>query len=257
MSLENLELEAIVPPQIVDLLSQDGFTIFIRGGKEHGKTNLAMLLCELSHAFQLRKHFATNIKTECYYFKQIANKPDLDDWLQKNKGLKTYCMDELGKNLRKFGFASKKNQDLMDIIQLIRHFDAGFIGMAPHGKFVDSGFLIANDILDMEIKKLSKTTAKVMDYFHRETYFWSDIPATSIIHNGKDIAKFEMTKPEISETAPLCCRVADYAARFPENQASMAKIGKIFGLNSEETKRELMKHLKHMTNHTSPSPVVE
>lgn len=244
MSLETLETLPI-PPEILDLLSQDGFTVFIKGGKEHGKTNLAMLLVEIAHEFNLRKHCATNIKTESYYIKQITNKPDLDDWLQKNKGLKTYVMDELGKNLRKFGFASKKNQDLMDIIQLIRHFDAGFIGMAPAGKFVDSGFLIANDVLDMEIKKVSKTTAKVSDYLHGETYFWCDIPSTSIIHNGKDIAHFDMDRPFLSEEAPLCCRLADYASRFTETEATLQKIGKFFGLNGEEAKRELIKHLKH------------
>ena len=126
--------------------------------------------------------------------------------------------------------------------------------MAPHGKFVDSSFLIANDVLDAEIKKISKTTAKVMDYQHGETYFWCDIPPTSIIHNGKDIAKFEMTKPEDLDKAPLCCRVAAYATKLHENEASMAKIGKMFNLNSEETKRELIKHLKH-ANHTSQSTV--
>jgi hypothetical protein len=243
-----------IPPQLLDLLCQDGFTIFVRGGKEHGKTNLAMLLMEIAHEFGLRKHFATNIKTESYYIDQITNKPDLDTWLQKKKGLKTYACDELGKNLKKFGFATKKNQSMMDVIQLIRHFDCGFIGMAPHGKFVDSGFLIANDILDADIRKISKTTAKVIDYLHGETYFWCDIPATNIIHNGKDIAKFEMEKPEDLTNAPLCCKLAAYAAKLHENEASMGKIGRMFGLNSEQAKRELIKHLKH-SNHMSLIPV--
>lgn len=244
-----------IPPQILDLLCKDGFTVFVKGGKEHGKTNLAMLLLEICHAFELRKHAATNIKTECYFVEQITNKPDLDDWLQKKKGLKTFACDELGKNLRKFGFASKKNQDMMDVIQLIRHYDAGFIGMAPHGKFVDSGFLIGEDILDAEIEKISKTTARVVDYLHHQVYFWRDIPATSIRHNGKDIAKFDMERPDVSDDSPLCCRVASRAAKFPENEASMSRIGAPFGLNSEQTKRELIKHLKH-SSHTSLSPVV-
>lgn len=253
MSLENLDLVPI-PPQILDLLSQDGFTVFIKGGKEQGKTNLAMLLIEIAHSFEVRKHFATNIKTNSYFIEQITNKPDLDDWLKQKRGLKTYAMDELGKNLRKFGFASKKNQDILEVVQLIRHYDCGFIGMAPAGKFVDSGFLIADDILDAEIKKISKKTAKVKDYLHGETYFWCDIPQTSIIHNGKDIANFNMDRPLDPETSPLCCRVAEYAAKFPEASASMNKIGSIFGLNAEETKRQLIKHLKH-TIHSSHIPV--
>lgn len=255
MSCENYELSQIledqilnsVPEELLDLLSQDGFTIFVSGGKEHGKTNLVILLMELCHAFKIRKHFATNIKTESYFISQITNKPDLDTWLKKQRGLKLYAMDELGKNLRKFGFASKKNQSLLDVIQLIRHFDCGFIGMAPAGKFVDSGFLIANDILDMHIKKINKTTAKVIDYYHGSAYFWRDIPATSIKHDGKDIAKFEMEK-ELTASDPLCCRVAAYAAKLDVTRASMQKIGEAFELSSEETKRELLKHLKH-ANH--------
>jgi hypothetical protein len=232
------------------VLAQDGFSIFVSGGKEHGKTNCTMLLLELCHELGIRKHFATNIKTESYYIQQITNKPDLDAWLKKQHGLKTYAMDELGKNLRKFGFASKKNQDILDVIQLIRHFDCGFIGMAPAEKFVDSGFLIAKDILDVHIKKVSKTMAKVIDYYHNEVYFWRDIPATTICHDGKDIAKFDMEKPEDLTGAPLCCRVASYASKLPPDQASFSKIGKIFDLTAEQAKREIIKHLKH-ANHDS------
>lgn len=248
MLSETNDLESIqqlMPPQLLEILSKDGFIGFIKGGKEKGKTNLAMLIMEVCHEFKIRKHFATNIKTESYYVSQITNKPDLDTWLKKNRGLKTFAMDELGKNLRKFGFASKKNQDLMDILQLIRHFDCGFIGMAPAGKFVDSSFLIPQDVLDFEIKKISWSTAKVIDYLHGEVYFWRDIPATSIKHNGKDIAKFDMEKPEDLTDAPLCCKIASLAAKCNGAETSLASIGKPFGLNSEETKREIIKHLKH------------
>lgn len=242
------QLNQMVPPLLVDLLSRDGFTIFVKGGKESGKTNFVMLLFEILNSFEIRRHFATNIKTESYYVTQIANKPDLDAWLKKTKGLKTYACDELGKNLRKFGFASKRNQELLDVIQLIRHFDAGFIGMAPASKFVDSGFLIPGDILDAEIIKISKTTAKILDYYHGEAYFWRDIPATSIIHNGKDICEFSMEKPLDVENLPLCCKVAYRASKFDCNEASMSKIGEPFGLNSEETKREIIKHLRHASH---------
>jgi len=257
MAALDIDVEDVpLPPLLIDLLSQDGFTIFVKGPKEMGKTNLAMLIMEICQGLELRKFYATNIKTECYYVEQITNKPDLDQWLNKKHGKKTFAMDELGKNLRKFGFASKRNQDMMDVIQLIRHFDCGFIGMAPASKFVDSGFLIANDILDAEIRKLSKGFAKVIDYYHGETYFWRDIPATSIKYDSKDIAKFDMEKEEDTTKLPLCCQVAARAAKFKEADASMAKIGAFFNLNAEQTKRELIKHLKHQKNffHASQTP---
>jgi hypothetical protein len=122
--------------------------------------------------------------------------------------------------------------------------------MAPAEKFVDSGFLIAKDILDVHIKKVTKTMAKVTDFLHGETYFWRDIPATTVIHDGKDIAKFDIEKPEDLTDAPLCCRVASYAAKLNPDEASFGRIGKVFGLTNEQAKREIIKHLKHV-NHES------
>lgn len=239
-----LPLEECFPEEFIDLLSQDGFVIFISGGKEHGKTNFSMLLNEYCFYSKLRKHFATNIGVTSYYMQKLNTYPDLKNFLEKKPGKKTYTMDELGKILRRMGFATKGNQGLMDIIQLIRHYDCGFIGNAPSERFVDSNFLNV-DILDAHIKKISKTSAKVIDRLHGCSYFINDIPRTSLIHNGKDIATFLMEKPIDVSGLKDCCKAAYHYARTK----GLEDTGKFFTpvKDATQVKRLIIQHLAHTT----------
>ncbi len=141
-----------LPKPLETLLNLDGFILFIEGKKGRGKTNTAMLLNEICHAFQWRKHFATNIGTECYYMKYIANYPELKRWLENEHGKKIFTLDEAGKHVKRMRFMSEQNTQLMDLLQLIRHYDCGFIGVAPSSSFIDSNFL-NTDILGRENKK--------------------------------------------------------------------------------------------------------
>lgn len=240
-----LDLKDCFPEEFIDLLSQDGFVIFVSGGKEHGKTNFSMLLNEFCFFSKIRKHFATNIGVSSYYMEKLNTYPDLKDFLEKKHGKKTYTMDELGKILKRMGFATKGNQGLMDIIQLIRHYDCGFIGNAPSERFVDSNFLNA-DILDAHIKKITKTTAKVIDRLHNCSYFINDIPRTSLIHNGKDIATFLMEKPIDVKGLKDCCK----AARYLRQTKNYENAGKFFDPPkcAEQVKRLIIQHCDHTTN---------
>jgi hypothetical protein len=236
-------LEDCFPEEFIDLLSQDGFVIFVSGGKEHGKTNFSMLLNEYCFYAKLRKHFATNIGVESYFIEKLNTYPDLQEFLEKKKGKKTYTMDELGKILKRMGFATKKNQGLMDIIQLIRHYDCGFIGNAPSERFVDSNFM-NTDILDEHIKKISKTTAYVIDRLHQCSYYINDLPRTSIKHNGKDIATFLMEKPIDIATLKDCCK----AALYYKQTKTFAAAGKLFNppLQPIQVQRLVIQHLSHI-----------
>jgi len=194
-----------------DVLQRDGFIIFICGGKEKGKTNLALLLAEWCHVFGYRKRVSTNIATEDFRMeKKITDLVTLKAWFEEG-GRKLYILDELGKHLRRNRFMSAKNVDILDLCQLIRHYDAGLIGCAPSEDFIDSKFL-NTDILDCKIKKITQATAKIDNYLLKESYFINDVPPTSIIYDSKDIAPFT-EKPLVKlEDLPLCCRVsATYA----------------------------------------------
>jgi len=231
---------------LFDILRQDGFIIFISGKKGSGKTNLSMLLMEVCHAYKLRTNFATNIHTESYFVKQITNYPDLKQWLEQDQGKKLYVLDEAGKHIKKLRFMSDQNTKFFELLQLIRHYDAGFIGIAPSEKFIDSNFL-NTDILDAHIRKLSLTVAKVHDSNINESYFLNDLPKSSIIHKSKDIADFTMEKKQALTELPLCCQLAHLYVSTP----NMKDIGKAYGLEAQEVKREIIKHIRHTTVNSS------
>lgn len=243
-----------LPQEFKNLLNLDGFVFFIEGKKGRGKTNLALLIAEICHTFGYRMHIATNIKCESYFVEHIDNYPDLETWLKKLNGKKLYILDESGKHLPRMGFMSTQNKDFMGVLQLIRHYDGGFIGIAPSQKRIDSGFL-NTDILDAKIKKISLTNAKVTDYYSGECYFLNNLPRTSIIHNSKDFAEFFLEKRIDVKALEDCCQFAHYYYKF----GSYPRALKAMGLpeHPEAGKRLMMKHLRHSDPSRFTNPVVE
>jgi len=222
------------------VLQRDGFIIYIGGAKEKGKTDFSLWLAEYCYLRKFRTKIATNIETESYMIeKQITNLPDLKVWLQESKK-KLFILDEAGLSIPKLRFMSSMNIEITKILQMIRHYDAGFIGVAPSTKNIDSLFM-DTDILDAQVKKLSKTLALVKDYLQNESYFLEDISRTSINFNSKHIAIFNMEKEAILTELPLCCQVA---VTYSSN-GNMKATGKAFNLEAEEIKRLLVKHIKH------------
>jgi hypothetical protein len=181
-----------VKRELVTLLNLDGFILFIEGAKGEGKTNFGMFLTEVCKKYDFRHNFASNIPTfNCEYVRMIDNYPELKNWLINEKGKKLYILDEAGKHIKKMRFMSDQNVKFMDLLQLIRHYDAGFIGISPSSSFIDSQFL-NTDILDAKIRKLNKTTAQIIDYHNHTKYILRHIPETTIKHDSKHIAEFKM-----------------------------------------------------------------
>lgn len=238
----------MLPDPLKTLLSLDGFIIFIEGPKGSGKTNLAMLLAEVCYNYKLRDLIATNIHTESYFINKIDNFPDLEAWLKGVHGKKLYILDEAGKHIKKLRFMTEQNTKFMDLIQLIRHYDTGMIGIAPSSYFIDSSFM-NTDILDARIKKLGLKTARVFDYYNNIHYFLNDLPKASIIHNPKDDALFSMERKTSFFGMERCCQIAKLYAKGN----SLRSIGQQYGMRAEEVKRELRKHLKHSEYHMSQS----
>jgi hypothetical protein len=228
--------------KIDQILQRDGFIIYIGGAKEKGKTDFGLFLGEYCYLKGFRKKIATNIETESYMIeKQITNLPDLKVWLMESKR-KLFILDEAGLSIPKLRFMSNMNIEIMKVLQMIRHYDAGFIGIAPSTKNIDSTFM-DTDILDAQVKKISKTLAIVKDYLQNESYFIEDIPRTSITFNSKHIAIFNMEKEAIMADLPLCCQVAVVYG----NTGSYDNIQKTFDLKPEQVRRLLREHCKHST----------
>ena len=242
MSLGNLD----------QILARDGYIIYVSGSKEKGKTDFSLFLAEFSYLKAFRTKIATNIQTETYMIeKQITNLPDLKLWLEE-KGKKLFILDEAGLSIPKLRFMSAMNVEIMKILQMIRHYDAGFIGIAPSTKNIESTFM-NTDILDAHIKKLSKKTAFVKDYLENDTYFLEDIPKTSINFNSKHIAEFLMERAVILTDLPLCCQIA---ASY-SSTGNMKQVGEGFKLDPEQVRRLLRQHCKHslLTVHNHPEGI--
>jgi len=222
------------------ILLRDGFIIYISGAKEKGKTDFSLFLAEYCYLKGYRTKIATNIETESYMIeKQICNLPDLKAWLEESKR-KLFVLDEAGLSIPKLRFMSSMNIEIMKILQMIRHYDSGFIGIAPSTKNVDSTFM-DTDILDAHIKKFSKTLAVVKDYLQNESYFLEGICKTSINFNSKHIAEFLMEKkPILSDLSP-CCQAAVYYRQHK----NYAKVANIMNLKPEQVKRLILSHLEH------------
>ncbi len=222
------------------ILQRDGYIIYISGAKEKGKTDFGLFLAEFSHINKYRTKISTNIETESYMIeKQITNLPDLKDWLQE-KGKKLFILDEAGLSIPKLRFMSSMNIEIMKILQMIRHYDAGFIGIAPSTKNIDSTFM-NTDILDAHIKKITKRVAKVKDYLQNDTYFLEDIPKTTINFNSKHIAEFKMERTLILSELPLCCQVA---ASY-SSTGNMGQVATAFKLEKMQIQRLIRKHCQH------------
>jgi hypothetical protein len=215
--------------------------IFISGAKDNGKTNIAFLLAEICYVLNLRRKIGTNITTQSYMISDtITNYEDLDAWL-KTGGRKLYILDEFGKHAKKMRFMSEQNQLIMETIQLIRHYDAGFIGVAPSEKFVDSNFL-NTDILDAHIIKRSRSRSVIYLTKEREPLNVLHTPATSIGYNSKDTAPFSLHRPVSSDTQRRCCLVA---RAYAETGSYDAVSRQFNNLNPKQIRELLRRHLRH------------
>ena len=153
---------------LIRLFKEDSAVIMMSGRKGFGKTSFSLSLGEEAYELGLITRIGTNIRTEDERVDRIVNLPDLKTWLSQ-KGRKHFILDEAGQYLSRIRFMSKLNKMILDIIQLIRHYDATFIAVAPNEKFIDSNYL-NTDILDCRIKKISLHFAQVKNYLTWQSY---------------------------------------------------------------------------------------
>lgn len=226
------------------VLNQDGFVIFISGAKDQGKTNISLLLAEICHVLNFRRNLATNIWTESYMIqRQITNYDSLQQWFESDKSRKLYVLDELGKILKKMRFMSEVNQLIMDTVQLVRHYKAGFIGVAPSEDFIDSLFM-NTDILDARIYKESRSVTRISLVRSKQSFRASHTPSTSIRYNSLDTASFTLHAPIKFDTLQLCCKVA---MRYGET-GSYEIIQKELGMRPKRIRELIRRHLKHTSS---------
>jgi len=224
------------------------------GGRGDGKTDFALRLGEEAYEEGLIRRIGTNMRTEDERVDHIGNMPDLKSWLTR-KGDKYFILDEAGKIINRMRFMSTLSVTIMGIIQLVRHYDATFLAIAPSETFIDSNFL-NTDILDCKIKKLSKTFAEVKNFMTHQVYTLGDIERTTIRFWSKDIASFTLKKPfDTSTFSP-----EEKCALAYSKGTAMGAIGNSFEprMHRQQVARNIQKYLSlHFkplkTCHLSPT----
>lgn len=239
---------------LIELFSEDSAVIMISGGKGRGKTDVALRLGEEAYEEGLVQRIGTNMRTEDERVDHVGNMPDLKSWLAL-KGDKYFILDEAGKALNRMRFMSRLNVVILEIVQLVRHFDAKFTAIAPSEKFVDSNFL-NTDILDCKIRKIALTFAEVKNFLSFQAYTLKDIERTTIRFWSKDIASFTLKKPfDVASFSP-----EEKCALAYSRGESMGAIGGSFEprMHRQEVARKIQKYLSlHFsplkTCHKSPT----
>lgn len=183
----------MIDDDLRSLFEEESAVIMESGRRGDGKTDFALRIGEDALDEGLISRIASNIKTDDPRVDNITNLPDLRTWLSR-RGKKYFVLDEAGKILKRMGFMSKMNKMILDIIQLIRHYDGYFTAIAPSEAFIDSNYL-NTDILDCKIKKVGLYFAEVKNFLTREVYTLTDIERTSIKFWSKDVATFTLEKP--------------------------------------------------------------
>lgn len=230
------------------LFKQSSTVILITGRRGKGKTNLALRLMEDALEKLWVSKVATNIKTIDDRITQTCYMNTLEAWLQGTKGRKGIVLDELGKHLNRMRFMTELSKLILDLIQLVRHYDAYFIGCGVTEDLINKHFLNL-DLLDCQIKKLYWKTATVKNFVTYQKYTMRGIPATTIRYDSKDIASFGKTDPktpsEAFDSLPKCCKCAMLYLKY----RSLRKVGDKMGCSFQNVALLLDTHLKHTGFH--------
>lgn len=230
-----------LPPDLYRLMNHSSAVIVIDGKRGDGKTDFSLKLADGAFNDECISSMASNIETyDDPRFQHITNLPDLEYYLKWNKGRKLYIMDEAGQALPASRWMSSLNVKILGIIQLIRHFHARLIFIAPSKKFIDR-HLQYTEIMDAHITKNNQQIATVKNYLTNDKYTLFDVQATSI--------RFSQVPTYFTLDKPL---KLDKLNEWEKDLYAYAMEGKSFKKIAEETgrhpiqvKRVLVKFGKH------------
>jgi len=230
-------------PDLIKLFERSSSVTIITGGREKGKTNLALRFIEECYERKLVQKAATNIKTFDKRVERIIYYDDFERWGQ-TEGRKIFVLDELAKHLNRVRFMTELSKLILDAMTLAAHYDCHFICCTVTEALVDK-VLLETELLDCWIKKKSKKVATVKNYLSKKVYMIKKIPRTTIRYNRRDIAPFMKTNPrkKIQEidSLPQCCKAALLYLKL----RSYRKVAREMGCSFQNVQQLLDRHLKH------------
>lgn len=196
---EQKSLELDLDELIVSTFERGTTVVFIYGRRNSGKTDFSLLIAEILYDNQVLKHIATNITITQSHFptEYITSLEDLESWCKNNRGNKLFILDEAGKTIRRRSPMSKLNIEMLDQLQVLRHYSLNFILVAPAEKYIDNAAL-GSDILDITVNKFDFKTPKValwVDHMEEQEILLRDIPRTSVGFDTLSVATFQKNSP--------------------------------------------------------------
>lgn len=177
---------------IVNIFSKGSIVTFISGRRNTGKTDLSLLISEILYDYGVMKYLSTNIKvTESDIpIGFIDNLQDLEFWCRDNRGKKLFVLDEAGKSFRRRSPLSKINIELIDNLQVLRHYSLSLLFIAPAGRYIDKT-LFGTDILDLSIEKYNLKNALWFNHLVEESFMITDIPQSRVKFDTYNISTFK------------------------------------------------------------------
>lgn len=225
------------------LFKQSSSVNFISGKRDSGKTDFGCLLLEDGMESDIFDSIGANVATyNDPVLEYIGYFDRLEDWL-RTPGRKAFLLDEMGKHLYRMSFMSRMTKMILGICQLVRKFDAHFIGIAPNADLVNKLFF-NTDILDCKMEKLSRKICYVDNRATRSRpYKISSIPRTSIKFITKDIASFEEKDPNRGKEKLDAMPPEERAILLYAKHHNMRDTGKVMGISAMMVSKLIKKGL--------------
>lgn len=233
---------------LLKVFKQSSSVSIIEGPRDSGKTDTGFRIAEELYIDEHINILAANVLVlkPLSWISHITYYDDLKDWLQR-KGVKIIILDELGDHLYRMSFSSKKTKMILRICQLVRKWDAHFIGMAPSAELIVKWFK-NREILDLILKKPSKTSKGILNVNNKVTrraYRIKNWPRTNISFLTKDIAPFELVNPERTKKKLNTMTAPARASLLYTKFRSLRKVGRIMDISHEEVRKLLDKHIQN------------
>lgn len=180
-------------------LSQDSIFILIFGRRGTGKTDLALLLAELTYYQGIVKHIATNtrILDSNFPIDKIDNLQDLDYWGQKRKGRKLFVFDEIADAMSRRRPMASLSVELIKKFNKLRKHKLSVVATTISKEVLDKAAM-SRDLLDATYRKVwkPKTNPQIYkiayydNFLNGESITFGDLPPTSVDFDSWDGSEF-------------------------------------------------------------------
>lgn len=166
----------------------------IYGNPDTGKTDSALLLCEIGKDKGVLDYFASNIETYGRGEK-ITSLEEVDYWFKHQSGRKCFILDEAGVHDDSRSPLSRLNRAIRHEVFVIRKFKGHIIFVLQEIEDLDKWK--HSELTGMRILKKTygdEFIAQIKVKWDSDLFVFRDMPKTTIPFNSLDIAPFDLER---------------------------------------------------------------